>query len=108
MQGKNGLPNPEQCEVVDKIEKELQKKKEEGSEYKGCTIMLDAPAGMGKTFVCETLVSYCNLEENDMLVLCSAYSGVAAQLLPNGMTIHRRFRVTVIFQNEILIFHIFV
>ena len=94
MEGVYGYRNEEQIQVMDKIENELQKKKQNPDTYGGCAIMLDAPAGMGKTFICETCVDYCNLDENDMLALCSAYSGVASQLLPNGMTIHKRFRVS--------------
>ena len=54
---------------------------------------VDAPGGTGKTFLIETLAAWCALPENNFLCLCSAFSGVAAQLLPNGVTIHRRFNM---------------
>ena len=47
------------------------------------------------SFIMQTIFAYCNLRKNKFLVLCSAFSGVVAQLLPGGMTIHKRFRMGV-------------
>ena len=58
--------------------------------------MIDGPGGNGKTFLLETIVAYCNSRDNqgkELLALASAFSGVAVQLLPNGLTIHKRFRI---------------
>ena len=71
------------------VEREIEKYVTEGKNYEGYCVMLDAPGGTGKTFLIETIASYCSLKKH--LCLCSAFSGVAAQLLPNGVTIHRRF-----------------
>ena len=91
-QNPRGLENRQQLDFVRSVEAELQKKKDEGDDYPGCVKMLEAPAGCGKTFTSNTIFAYCNLPGNKFLVLNCAYSGVAAQLLPGGLTIHKRFR----------------
>ena len=96
MLGKNpgGFVNHDQYNFVKSIEEQLTLQKQLGDDYEGHAVLLQAPAGCGKTFALETLFAYCNLPGNEYLVLCSAFSGVAAQLLPGGMTIHKRFRMT--------------
>jgi hypothetical protein len=91
MQGNNsiGEKNEEQLEVLSTLQNEIEKYATEEESYNGYCIMLDAPGGTGKTFLVETIAAYCAL--NNYLCLTSAFSGVAAQLLPNGVTIHRRF-----------------
>ena len=86
------LENRQQYEFVKSVENELQKQLDEGENYPGCVKMLEAPAGCGKTFTSNTIFAYCNLPGKNFLVLNCAYSGVAAQLLPGGLTIHKRFR----------------
>ena len=95
MEGNNriGKPNPEQLNILAKIEGEIKKYNDDPAQYGGFVAMLDAPGGTGKTFLIETLAAYCALPTNNFLCLCSAFSGVAAQLLPNGVTIHRRFNM---------------
>ena len=88
-----GVTNPEQLEILAKIETEIKKYDDDPESYEGFVGMLDAPGGTGKTFLIETLAAFCALPENNFLCLCSAFSGVAAQLLPNGITIHRRFNM---------------
>ena len=94
MEGRgNGPVNPEQCEILKKITDAIQSYDSDPKSFQGFVGMLDAPGGTGKTFLIETLDAYCALPENNFLCLCSAFSGVAAQLLPNGVTIHRRFNM---------------
>ena len=72
---KEGMENEDQLEFLDEVVKEMDKRRENPSEFEGKALMLDAPAGYGKTFLLETIHAYGNMEENDDLVLCSAYSG---------------------------------
>ena len=48
-----------------------------------------APAGTGKTFVLSTIAAYARSKKK--ICLTAAFSGVAAQLLDGGMTIHKRY-----------------
>jgi len=93
MEGDNpgGFRNQQQLDILTKLEKEIRAYNDSPEDYDGFVGMLDAPGGTGKTFLIETLAAYCALPENNFLCLCAAFSGVAAQLLPNGVTIHRRF-----------------
>ena len=52
---------------------------------------LQGPAETGKTFLYCALSSY--VRQPDKVVLCVACSGVAAQLLPGGRTLHSRFKI---------------
>ncbi len=52
---------------------------------------LDAPGGTGKTFLCNTLLSF--VRSNEDIALASASSGIASILLENGRTVHSRFKV---------------
>ena len=81
MEGHNKInaPNPEQLEILTDLEKEIEQYATHPDSYDGYCIMLDAPGGTGKTFLIETVAAYCAL--NKHLCLCSAFSGVAAQLL---------------------------
>ena len=87
--------NEGQMKVLNVVQDEIEKYVKDPRTYEGFVGMLDAPGGTGKTFLIETLAAFCALPQNNYLCLCSAFSGVAAQLLPNGVTIHRRFGVTV-------------
>ena len=91
MEGNNkiGASNEEQLQILSKLEEEIENYAKQPDSYGGFCIMLDAPGGTGKTYLIETIAAYCSI--NKHLCLCSAFSGVAAQLLPNGITIHRRF-----------------
>ena len=111
MEGNNpiGEPNNEQLCILNDLEKEIEKYAKNPGSYRGYCIMLDAPGGTGKTYLIETIAAYCAM--NQHLCLCSAFSvtypyhlicfdlsteGVAAQLLPNGITIHRRFGIMLV------------
>ena len=77
MRGNNkiGKDNPDQLNFVEEVTKELQDKREKGKSYNGKCYMLDGPGGNGKTFCLDTIYAYCNMEENEFLCLCSAFSG---------------------------------
>lgn len=57
----------------------------------GHIIGLDAPGGTGKTFSLSTLLAAVRSESK--VALATATSGIAATLLPNGRTLHSRFKV---------------
>ena len=50
---------------------------------------IDAPGGCGKTFLCNVLLAYARM--NHKIAIAMALSGIAATLLKNGTTFHRRF-----------------
>ena len=52
---------------------------------------LDVPGGTGKTFLLTTLLAAVRSEKQ--IALATATSGIAATLLPNGRTLHSRFKV---------------
>ncbi|MCP4491587.1 MAG: AAA family ATPase [Gammaproteobacteria bacterium] len=54
---------------------------------------VDGPAGSGKTHLYNTL--YKILIANDRQVACVAWTGIAADLLPNGTTVHSCFKLPV-------------
>ena len=53
--------------------------------------MIDAPAGSGKTFTMTTIAA--DLRSRGKLVLCYASTGIAAPLLPGGLTAHSTFKI---------------
>ncbi|CAN0386694.1 unnamed protein product, partial [Scytosiphon promiscuus] len=57
----------------------------------GGTFMIDTPAGSGKTFTMCALSA--DLRAKGRLVLCSASTGIAALLLPGGLTAHSTFKI---------------
>ena len=57
----------------------------------GGVVMIDAPAGSGKTFTMCALSA--NLRANGKLVLCTVSTGIAALLLPGGLTAHSTFKI---------------
>ena len=73
---KEGLENEDQLKFLDEVVKEMDKRRKNPHEYEGKALMLDAPAGYGKTFLLETIHAYGNMEKNEDLVLCSAFSGI--------------------------------
>ena len=58
---------------------------------KGKIFCINAAGGTGKTFVVTALLDA--VRGDGFVALATASSGVAAQLLPNGTTIHSRFKV---------------
>ncbi|CAM9250899.1 unnamed protein product, partial [Laminaria digitata] len=58
---------------------------------KGGIFMIDAPAGSGKTFTMCALAADIRAKGN--LVLCTASTGIAALLLPGGLTAHSTFEI---------------
>lgn len=55
---------------------------------------IDGPAGTGKTFLLSCLYRYVTKVKRKK-ILCTAFTGIAATLLPNGVTIHSAFGVPV-------------
>ena len=53
--------------------------------------MIDAPAGSGKTFTMCSLAA--DIWAKGKLVLCTASTGIAALLLPGGVTAHSAFEI---------------
>ncbi|XP_071943821.1 uncharacterized protein [Antedon mediterranea] len=58
---------------------------------KGTLFHLDAPGGTGKTFTINLILA--EIRRRGLIALAVATSGIAATLLPNGRTIHSRFKV---------------
>lgn len=52
---------------------------------------IDAPGGTGKTYVLNSFIHYARSKE--LKVICTAYSGIAANLLIGGRTCHSQFRL---------------
>ena len=52
---------------------------------------IDGPGGTGKTFLYETL--YHLLKAKDFEIISVTWTGIAALLLPNGVTLHSRFKL---------------
>ena len=55
------------------------------------TFFVVGAAGAGKTFLYKTLCH--TVRSHSLVVLCVAYSGIAAQLLPGGRTAHSMFKI---------------
>ena len=60
---------------------------------KGKMFCLNAAGGTGKTFVLNALLDA--VRGDGFVALATASSGVAAQLMPNGTTVHSRFKVPI-------------
>src|ERR1044071_8403523 len=55
------------------------------------TVILDGPAGTGKTFLYNTLLAY--IRSHGDIALAVASSGIAALLISGGRTAHSRFKI---------------
>ena len=60
-------------------------------QQEGGVYMIDAPAGTGKTFTETTIAA--SLRARGTLVLCTAPTGIAALILPGGLTAHSTFKL---------------
>ena len=81
------LLNKDQRYVFDLIMSAVEKENSCTSNF----YYLNAPAGTGKTFLCNTLLA--TIRGNGHIALATATTGVAALLLTGGQTIHTRFHV---------------
>ena len=54
-------------------------------------VFIDGPGGTGKSYVLNTFIN--NLEKNGVKYVCVAWTGIAANLLPNGETAHICFKL---------------
>lgn len=52
---------------------------------------LDGPGGTGKTFVYQCLIEICKERGHEFIAV--AWTGIAAMLLPEGRTVHSRFKL---------------
>ena len=78
------LMNQEQLDVFNDVIKSV-------NQGLGKMFCVNAAGGTGKTFILETLLAA--VRGDGFVALATASSGVAAQLLSNGTTIHSRFKV---------------
>ncbi len=62
-------------------------------EETGGLYAIDAPGGSGKTFLCNVILAYAR--KQNKIAIASALSGIAATLMVNGTTFHRRFGVPI-------------
>lgn len=76
--------NAEQTEVYNAVVDNVNKKK-------GGLFFVYGSGGCGKTFLWQTLC--CRLRSEGKIVLPVAGSGIAATLLPGGITAHSRFHI---------------
>ena len=60
-------------------------------QQEGGVHVIDAPAGTGKTFTETTIAA--SLRARGTLVLCTASTGIAALILPGGLTAHSTFKL---------------
>ena len=73
---KEGMKNEDQLNILDEVVKEMDERRKDPHKYVGKALMLDSPAGYGKTFLLKTIHAYGNMSQNQDLVLCSAFSGI--------------------------------
>ena len=78
--------NENQEKIFDIVKEKIDKQEQ-------LLLMIDAPAGTGKTFVMSAIADYVRSQKG--ICLISAFSGVAAQLLEGGTTIHSRFKIPI-------------
>ncbi|KAL0381182.1 UNVERIFIED_CONTAM: hypothetical protein Sangu_0182500 [Sesamum angustifolium] len=57
---------------------------------------VDGPGGTGKTFLYRTLLA--NFRNDGCIILATATSGIAANLLPGGRTAHSKFKIPIKFE----------
>ena len=60
-------------------------------QQEGGVYMIDAPAETGKTFTETTIAA--SLRARGTLVICTASTGIAALILPGGLTAHSTFKL---------------
>jgi ATP-dependent DNA helicase PIF1 len=81
--------NEEQRVVIDEILNLLQNSDESANVCNA--YFIDGPGGTGKTFIYRCLIQSCiNL---GMRIISVAWTGIAAMLLPQGRTVHSRFKL---------------
>ena len=66
----------------------------------GLIVALDACGGTGKTFVLDTLLS--QVHSQGKIAIATAISGIAANLLPGGRTVHSKLKVPIILDEKSL------
>ena len=61
-------------------------------------VFIDGPGGTGKSYVLNTFIK--NLKKNGKKFVCVAWTGIAANLLPNGETAHICFKLPLVITHE--------
>ncbi|XP_055714240.1 uncharacterized protein LOC129808488 [Phlebotomus papatasi] len=83
--------NSAQRSAFDTIVTSLQERRDEVNFEEARCFFVDGPGGTGKTFLYETLYYYCVVEGFKCIV--TAWTGIAASLLPTGRTVHSTFKL---------------
>ena len=81
--------NPQQREAFDAVMTEVKDSRDGTAPPRARLVYVDGPGGCGKTFLYETLI--CHLQAEGDIALACALSGIAATLLPGGVTAHKLF-----------------
>lgn len=81
--------NIEQRRFVDDVRARIDAPNSPGSNL----FFLDGPAGTGKTFVLRTLIDYVRSQRKQFIA--TAFTGIAASLMPTGRTSHSVFKLPV-------------
>jgi PIF1-like helicase/Helitron helicase-like domain at N-terminus len=84
------IPNDEQAAAINQVLEAI----EQGN---GGCFFLDGPGGTGKTFVYNNLIT--RLQLQNIPVIATASTGIAATLLQRGRTVHSTFRVPIPTEN---------
>lgn len=82
--------NYDQLLIINEINKVIQ----HNSVDKSNAYFIDGPGGTGKTFVYQCLIQKCF--DLGLEVISVAWTGIAAMLLPNGRTVHSKFKLPLI------------
>lgn len=82
--------NDEQLLIINEITKVIQ----ENNTNKSNAYFIDGPGGTGKTFVYQCLIQKCF--DLGIEIISVAWTGIAAMLLPNGRTVHSKFKLPLI------------
>jgi hypothetical protein len=56
-------------------------------------VIINAPGGTGKTFIIKVILSY--FRARNVIALATAATGIAAELLPLGDTVHKKFGIPI-------------
>ncbi|CAG8494137.1 10168_t:CDS:2 [Cetraspora pellucida] len=84
--------NPKQLSAINEILSAIEDRSS------NTCFFVDGPGGTGKTFLYQTLCHI--LRGRDINIVTVAWTGIAANILPNGTTVHNRFKLPLTLLNE--------